>query len=314
VPKTKSEGRILTPLPPRVRVKNGAYHYDCGRDEAGKRRWKKLCRIAEGEHALYKALAAVTSPRVRTLDALFDKYLGSESYLRLAPATQRDYAGYIRRTLRPWGGHCEPDEVRAGDVAQLLQRRLEGGSAVVANREAACLSTVYNFGMRAGECQTNPCKGVRRNPQPPRTRYVEHSELEAAMTCAPEAFQDFMMALYLTGLRQSELRTLKKSQVTAERITLREPKTGKLVVVEIGDRLRAVLLRACSRTPNSPYVFTNTQGDPWTVWAIQSQSRRLTGKTDWTLHDVRGKAETDSATGLGLLPLYRRARRIKSLE
>ena len=161
---------------------------------------------------------------------------------------------------------------------------------------------------------TNPCRGVRRNPQPPRTRYVEHAELEAAMADAPEAFQDFMAALYLTGLRQSELRKMKKDQVTAERITVREPKTGKLVVVEISDRLRFFVVRACSRTPESPYVFTNTQGDPWTVWAIQSQSRRLKGKTDWTLHDVRGKAETDSAAGLGLLPLYRRARRIKSLE
>lgn len=303
----------MTPLPPRVRVKNGAYHYDCGRDETGKRRWKKLARISEGEHALYKALASVTRPAVRCLDDLFDKYLASETFRSRAPATQRDYAGYIRRTLRPWGGDCEPDGITQGDVAQLLQRRLEAGSPVVANREVACLSTVYNYGMRAGECQTNPCKGVRRNPQPPRTRYVDHAELEAAMVGASEEFKDFVAALYLTGLRQGEIRTLKKSQVTAERITLREPKTGKLVVVEISDRLRVHLMRAMSRTPESPYVFTNTQGGPWTVWAIQSQARRMT-KTDWTLHDVRGKAETDSATGLGLLPLYKRARRITALS
>jgi integrase len=303
----------MNPLPPRVRVKNNAYHYDCGRDDQGVRRWKKLSRISEGEHALYKALAAVTRPRVRTLGDLFDKYLGSETFRARAPATQRDYAGYIRRTLRPWGGDCEPDAITQGDVAQLLQRRLEGGSPVVANREVACLSTVYNYGMRAGECQTNPCKGVRRNPQPPRTRYVEHDELKSAMADAAPEFQDFVEALYLTGLRQGELRTLKRSQVTAERITLREPKTGKIVVVEIGERLRPVLMRAMSRAPSSPYVFTNTQGDHWTVWAIQSQMRRVT-KTDWTLHDVRGKAETDSATGLGLLPLYKRARRIKSLD
>jgi integrase len=301
-------------LPPRVRVKNGAYHYDLGRDESGKRRWRKLCRLADGEHALYKALAAVTRPRVRDLNSLFDKYLGSETFRSLAPATQRDYAGYIRRTLRPWAGHCEPDEISAGDIAQLLQRRLEGGAPVVANREVACLSSVYNFGMRSGDCETNPCRGARRNPQPPRTRYVEHAELEAAIAGAPEAFQDFLQALYLTGLRQSELRRLKKAQVDAERITVREPKTGKLVVVEITDLLRFHLLRASSRTPESPYVFTNTQGEPWTVWAIQSQSRRLKGKTDWTLHDVRGKAETDSESGLGLLSLYRRARRIKAVK
>lgn len=297
-----------------MRVKNGAYHYDCGKDEEGRRRWKKLSRIADGEHALYRALAAVTSPHIRTLGGLFDKYLGSESYRKLAPATQRDYAGYIRRTLRPWGGLCDPNEVRAGDVAQLLQRRLEGGSAVVANREVACLSSVFNFGMRSGDCQSNPCHGVRRNPQPPRTRYVEHGEFKEAINGAPEAFADFLGALYLTGLRQSELRRLRKTQVQAERIVIKEPKTGKLVSIEITESLRYFLFRASSRTPDSPFVFTNTNGDPWTVWAIQSQSRRLKGKDGWTLHDVRAKAETDSEHGLDLLPLYRRARRIKPVR
>jgi integrase len=300
-------------LPPRVRCKNGAYHYDLGRDESGKRRWVKLSRVADGEHALYKALSLVTRPRVRTLGDLFDKFLGSETFRKLAPATQRDYAGYIRRTLRPWGAECEPDDVTPGDVAQLLQRRLESGSAVVANREVACLSSIYNFGMRAGECRSNPCRGVRRNPQPPRTRYVEHEEYRAALETATPEFRDLLEALYLTGLRQSELRGLRKAQVDAERITVREPKTGKLVTVEIGDALRLVLLRAMSRTPDSAYVFTNTQGQPWSVWAIQSQARRM-GKKGWTLHDIRGKAETDSENGLGLLGLYRRVRRINSLR
>jgi len=304
----------LTQLPPRVRPKNGSYHYDLGRDEAGKRRWKKLCRISEGEHALYKALSEIKRPRVRTLDSLFDGYLCSESYRRLAPATQRDYAGYIRRTLRPWAGHCEPDEIRAGDVAQLLQRRLENGSGVVANREVACLSSIYNFGMRSGHCMTNPCKQVRRNPQPHRNRYVEDAELQAALEGATQEFRDFVEALYLTGLRQSELRGLRKTQVGTERVTLKEPKTGKIVLVEISDALRLVLMRAASRSPESPFVFTNTQGNPWTQWGVQSQSRRLKGKTDWTLHDVRAKAETDSPAGLGLLPLYRRARRIKAVK
>lgn len=304
----------MTPLPPRVRVKNGAYHYDCGRDAEGVRRWKKLSRIQEGEHALYKALANATSIRVRTLDSLFDGYLGSETFRQLAGSTQRDYLGYIHRTLRPVFGGCEPDEVEAGHVAQFLQRRLEAGAAVVANREAACLSSVYNFGQRAGLCRSNPCRGVRRNPQPPRTRYIEHDEFKQALDGAPAEFQDFMAALYLTGLRQIDLRRLRKSQLEAGRIVVRESKRGKLVAIEITEALRYFLTRACSRSPESPFVFTNSHGEPWTVWAIQSQSRRLKGKTDWTLHDVRAKAETDSESGLGLLPLYRRARRIKAVR
>jgi integrase len=111
-------------------------------------------------------------------------------------------------------------------------------------------------------CRANPCRGVRRNPQPPRTRYVEHEELKDAIDSAPEEFQDFLGALYLTGLRQGEIRRLRKTQIQADRIVVREPKTGKVVSVEITDALRYFILRACSRTPESPFVFTNTKGGP----------------------------------------------------
>lgn len=302
-------------LPPRVRAKNGAYHYDLGRDDTGRRRWRKLCRISDGDHALYKALADVTSDRTRTLNGLFDAFL-AKGIAQLAPATQRDYIGYINRSLRPVFGECAPDEVTSGHISQYLQRRLEGGSAVVANREIACLSSVYNFGMRRGDCESNPCRGVRRNPQPPRTRYIRDDEFTKAFNAAPEAFQDLMAALYLTGLRQGDIRELKRSQITPQGIRIEQSKTGKVVIVEMSEALRYFIVRAQTRAPHSPYVFTNTQGEPWGVWAIQSQVRRLRSIVghDWTLHDIRAKAESDHKVGLGLLPLYRRAQRIRPVR
>jgi integrase len=307
----------LTPLPPKVRVKNGSYHYDCGRDETGKRRWKKLSRIQDGDHELYRTLAIYTSPRVRRLDDLFTRFLGSETFRQLAPATQRDYAGYIVRSLRPVFGGCEPDWVTAGHVSQFLQRRLEAGSGVVANREIACLSSVYNFGMRHGDCHANPCRGVRRNQQTPRTRYVEHDEFLKVFNSVTEPFQDFLAALYLTGLRQGDVRAMQRSQITPQglRVTHRKTigTTGKTVLIAMTDALRFFIIRAQTRAPSSTYVFTNENGDPWGVWAIQSQVRRVReriGRHDWTLHDVRAKAESDHATGLGLLPLYRRVQRV----
>lgn len=307
----------MTQLPPRVRVKNGAYHYDCGRDETGKRSWRKLSRISEGHHALYKALAEVTSPRVRQLNDLFNKFLASKRFKLYAPATQKDYEGYITRTLRPVFGHCDPNEVTSGHIAQFLQRRLDGGAGVVANREMACLSSVYNFGLRANDAKFNPCHGVSRNTERPRTRYVEHDEFRKVFDAVSEPFQDFLAALYLTGLRQGDIRSMKRSQITPQglRVTHRKTAgtTGKTVLVEMSDALRYFIIRAQTRAPSSVYVFTNENGDPWGVWAIQSQVRRVReriGRHDWTLHDVRAKAESDHETGLGLLPLYRRVQRI----
>lgn len=304
-------------LPARVHAKNGSYHYDLGRDEAGKRRWVKLCRISDGDHALYKALAELTKPRVRTLGDLFDSYLGSRTFAALAPRTQKDYLFYINGNLRAVFGETDPADVTSGHIAQYLQRRLESGAGVVANREIACLSTVYNYGMRLGKVETNPCRGVRRNPQPPRTRYVEDDEFLKAFNAAPEAFQDFLAALYLTGLRQGDVRRLRRSQITPQGIRVEQAKTGKVVIIEISEALRYFIIRAQTRAPHSPYVFTNTRGEPWGHWAIQSQVRRLRekiGRYDWTLHDVRAKAESDHKEGLGLLPLYKRAARLKPVR
>jgi integrase len=234
----------LTPLPPKVRCKDGSYYYDHGRNENGVRHWTKLGRVSDGDHALYKALAEITNPRVRTCNDLFNGFLASIKFKSLAPATQRDYSGYIRRTLRPVFGHCDPHEVTSGHVAQFLQRRQDGGSAVVANREMACLSTVFNYGMRTTPpgCNSNPCHGVSRNTERPRTRYVEHDEFRKVFDAVSEPFQDFLAALYLTGLRQQDIRALKRSQITPQGLRVTHKKTdqstGKTVLVEMSDALR----------------------------------------------------------------------------
>jgi len=123
--KRRNSGRqTLTQLPPKVRSKDGSYYYDHGKDESGVRKWTKLCRHSDGEHALYKALAEVTNPRIRTCDDLFNGFLASNKFKSLAPATQKDYAGYIKRTLRPVFGHCRQESGGIADGGHDLAARL----------------------------------------------------------------------------------------------------------------------------------------------------------------------------------------------
>lgn len=316
-------------LPPRVHVKHGAYHYDLGRDANGKRSWKKLCRIDDGEHTLYKALAELKKPRARTLGDGFDAFLGSTDFMKLAPRTQKDYFFYINGSdgtgkLRKVFQNAEPDTVKPGHIAQYLYNREQSDAGATGNKEIACLSSVYNYLQRTGQYDgANPCKGVRRNKVRPRTVYPDHKSFLEVFEKAPPAFQDFLAGLYLTGLRQIDLRRLKKTQLEKRRennkdiylIKLQETKRSKLIHIEITDTLAEVIRRAHERSPESPFVFTNTHGEPWSYWAIQSQVKRLKAQLhyDWTLHDVRAKSESDSEHGLGLLPLYRRARRVKAL-
>lgn len=308
-------------LPKNVRVKHGRYYYDAGRDDQGKRRWLKLTRVSEGDHELYAALAKITRPQARTLNDLFGAFIGSAAFADLSSGTQKGYLGYIDRALRPVFGEMVPGDLAPVHVAQYLEMRKDQEAGVSGNRELACLSSAYNFGMRQGWVESNPCRGVRRNKEKPKDRYVRNDEFLTVFEPSPEHLQDFLAVLYLTGFRPGEVRALRTEHVTVDGLRIEESKTGKLRLVDWSDALRFFVLRAHSRAQatGSPYLLTNARGEPWTEWAIYSALRRVREKlresgkevAHWSPHALRAKAESDSKEGLGLLPLYKRVRRTK---
>lgn len=293
----------------KVFVRNGAYHVDLGRDEDGRRRSKKLCRVSDGESALYAALASHTKPKATTMADLLDSFL-IHGIRELAPRTQLDYRNYAK-TLKPVFGDMDPNDVRRVDIAQYLERR-KAKARAGANKEVACLASAFQYGMRLGLCEQDPTKGVKRNKVKPKDRYVRHDEFLAYFNAAPEHVQDLMACIYLMGLRPGEARSLRKNQITPQGVRFEESKTGKVRLIEWSPGIQFFLTRATSRTPQSPYVFTNSQGDKWGHWAMQSVLRRLrpgVGGETWTWHDLRAKGESDHKDGMGLLPLYKRAHR-----
>jgi integrase len=294
-----------------VFMRHGAYHLDLGRDESGKRRSTVLSRVADGESALYAALAKVTKPGARTIADLLDAFM-IHGMKELAPRTQVDYRGYIERQLRRVFGDMSPDDLETTDVAQYLERRKEKARAS-ANKEVACLASAFQYGLRVGLCSRDPTKGVKRNRVKPKDRYVRHDEFRAYFDVAPECIQNIMAGIYLMGLRPGEAISLKRSQITPEGVRFQESKTGKVKLISWSPALQYFLTRATSGHLESPYVFTNSRGEKWTKWGLHSALRRLrtkVGGESWTWHDLRAKAESDSKDGMGMLPLYKRAHRV----
>ncbi len=297
-------------LPDNVQISHGRYFYIA--QVKGKREWIPLTRVDEGEAEFYIALGRVKRYGRETLSDVFDQYLASGISV-LAHSTQAVYRRYIAKTLRPVFGEMLPDDVEPVDVAQFLEIRKEQGAAVSANREKACLSSVYNFAMRKRLASRNPCKNVTRNRERPKNRYVRDDEYLKAFESAEPYVQDLMAVIYLMGLRPNEAMKLKRSQITPKGIRWEESKTGRVKIVEWTSALQYFITRATSRC-DSRYVLTNSLGGPWTQWGMSSAMRRIRRRVDgptWTWHDLRAKAESDSEEGMGLLPLYKRVTRIK---
>lgn len=299
----ESESTGTDPWPVGVHVKHGRYYLV--RREMGSRTWTPLSRCDEGEHALYAALARHHNrATIQTVSDLIDAFLIHASG-GLRPKTVKNYQSYAPN-LKAVFGHLDPDAIEPGHVARYLEKRRQGGAPVNGNREAEMLSSVYNYGMRNGHARTNPVRFVRRNPERPRRRYITHEQFLDAFNRAPQPLQDLLAMAYLTGLRQKDLRDLTTAQLAPEGIVVDESKTGKRRVVGWTDALRYFVRRACERS-GSERVLTNSRGEPWGEWAIQSAMSRLA--PGFTFHQIRHKAETDHREGMGLLPLYRRITR-----
>lgn len=296
-------------LPPKVHEKNGRYYY------VHRNQWLKLTRTDEGESALYLALHELTADKPATLGQVMNLYI-AKGMGELRATTRKRYLGTVNR-LRHHFGHMRVGSLKPTHVAQFLETRKREGSPITANRERAVLSSIHEFGMRQGWIEANPCRGVRRNKETPRARYVTDAEFLEAFNAANEPFQDFLAIALLSGAREGDVRSWPRSVAQAKGLSYAESKTGKPRSVAWSDALRFFVNRALARSKGCETMLVNKFGKPWGEWAIQSQMRRLPG--DWQLRDLRAKAATDAEHNIlghrsAMLRVYQREQRTKPLR
>lgn len=300
------------PLPPGVREKHGAWHY------VERHVWRKLCRITEGRTKLYIRLREVTGrPENAVWYAILSYLSGGMKELR--PATQKHYRNTGMRMLHHFG-HFRIDELLPTHAAQYLKWCRDQNRAVTGNREKAFMSSVYEYAMSEGTASYNPWRGVRRSKERPSKRYVEHAKLTEALDRAPPALQHLLAVAYLTGIRQTDLRLAKQSQIVGDELAVDESKTGKHNDHEITPTVRVFLDAAVARAKaaGSDHIFVSATGVPWSEWGLQSALRRF--GAGFRFRDLRPKAQTDrpDADVLGhtgqMRERYHKRRKLKAVK
>lgn len=234
----------------------------------------------------------------------------------LKPASRPEYVRIIQSRLMHHFGHMLPDDLESSHVAQYLEMRKRDGAPVGGNRERAVLGSVLSWGMRFGWVSRNPCNGVRRNREAPARRYIEDQEFREALDRASPAIVDLLAVAYLTGLRQTDLRLLRREAITKDGIRLRQSKDGKLRLIEWTPTLRTFVERALERSKGQ-FVFVSARGKPWTVWGLQSAMRRL--GPGFQFRAIRAKAASDAGHNVlghdaGMLARYVRAQRLRPVR
>lgn len=290
------------PLPSGVYYKNGALH------QVRRNKWRWLCPDGDAE-LLQQALAGQTRPR--TIGDLLQAYL-REGTGELAAVTRDEYTRMVNGSRKNEGrlthhfGDMRIDALTQSHVAQYLEMRKKEDAAAMGNRERACLSSAYEFGMRHGYAAMNPCRGIRRNTERKSCVAVTHEQLSAHIDKAPAHRQPFLQAVYLLGFRLMDVANIKRSDLHEHGIEIVESKNNVKHMKAWSPTLRAVVEAALKHAdfwaarrgqPPCEYVFTNRYGRRLTYAAINAQQARM-GRP-FELRQVRAKAETDAPGTLG---------------
>jgi integrase len=145
------------------------------------------------------------APTVADLIARFE----AEHLPRLRSSSQADYERMIRNHIRPhFGTHVKVADVRFEDIDRLHRKITTAGHLHRANRVIAVLSKMFALAVRWRMRDDNPAKGIERNLEHHRRRYLSSDEL-MRLTTALAKYPDQQAAnvirlLLLIGCRRGE--------------------------------------------------------------------------------------------------------------
>ena len=221
--------------------------------------------------------------------------------------TGAETARIFHREVLPHWASWTVGEVRKRDVIALLDRIRERGSPIMANRVLAAVRRFFNWCVGRGILEVSPCSGITAPArEQPRHRVLSDEELGSVLGAARQIgfpFGSIVEVLALTGQRRDEVGRMAWEHLDFGRqlwvIPATHAKNGRPHLVQLSAPVLA-LLEGLPRT--GELMFS---GDGRTLFQGYSKAKarldRLSGVSDWTLHDLRRTVVSGMAR-LGVAP------------
>ena len=206
--------------------------------------------------------------------------------------TSKDWA--LNNQLLPGFGDLPLDKIDRPSVI----RWFEGYSTTApggANSALLVFRQIMNHAIARGHIETNPTRGLKRNPRPKLTRFLSREEISRLHevldgyeprrpSCKPQA--DIIRLLLLTGCRTGEILKLRWREVDGDTLELEDSKTGPRQVL-LSPEARAIIER--QPREGSPWVFPSPVNPAQARFdlSLWKKVRKLAGIEDVRLHDLR---------------------------
>jgi integrase len=269
------------------------------RDQARKLR----AAVDLGDDPLAKEQSDRQAPTVAELcERYIDEHLGKKR-----PRSQQEDRDLIRTRILPALGGKKVADVSYTDVDALHRKITKDKRPVRANRTVALLSKLFSLASTKWHLRAdNPCRGIERNREQPRERYLTPDELvrlsDALDTHINQNAANAVRFLLLTGARRNEVLAATWDQFDLNLGTWTKPasNTKQKRKHHVPLSLPAIeLLKQLRRGTNGDIVFAVGKDGLRFHWAAIRKTARL---SDVRLHDLRHSFASILASGGASLP------------
>ncbi len=245
-----------------------------------------------------------------TINDLCDRFI-AEYLPRKRPSTQHTYRLQIENEIRPAFGRLKVAEVAFADTDGLHRQISARGTPYRANRIIALLSRMFSMAIRWQWRTDNPCRGIERNQEHKRRRYLSIDELlrlgVALTEYSDQQSANIIRLLLLTGARRGEVLAARWVDFDAGFTTWSKPGATTKQKTEhhipLSEPARQLLLDLRRQIPaNVEWVFPAANGsqrrDIKDAWASLCRTAKINGAR---VHDLRHTyASVLASSGLSL--------------
>jgi len=268
-------------------------------------------QIEDGGDPLGEIEAEREAPTVMDLIERFR----AEHLPRKRPSTRGDYDGILRLHVEPhFGQHTKVADVRFEDIDALHRKITKSGATYVANRTVALLSKMFSLAVKWRMRSDNPAKGIERNTEFQRRRYLSGDELvrltKALAKHPSREAADAIRLLLLTGARRGEVLAMRWADIedgvwSKLPSSTKQKKPHEVPLSAPAIALLSDIRKRQRRTGKSEFVFPSNGATGHIVelkkgWAQVTEAAGIDGLR---IHDLRHSYASQLVSGGASLPL-----------
>lgn len=257
---------------------------------------KALRAVAEGRDPGREKIAA-RAAKADSVDRIVEEFLERHVRRSNRPRTAQETERLLRQHALPrWRGRVVR-EITRRDVLDVLDRVVDGGAPIAANRVLAAVRKFFNWCVARDIIAASPCAGVKPpSAEHARDRVLSDDELKRVLQAADKiggTFGPLVKLLALTGQRRDEVARMRWDEIDIDnRLWTLAParvKNNQFHEIPLSPAALAIL-KSVPRVAGSPFVLTNGGASPASGYS--KGKRRLDAllpadMPPWRLHDLR---------------------------